>query len=438
MIPSGKGFPPEARPSFRTIYITASDAKRRHGHLEAGYHRLWAGIDFDISRCVMNDNSLRANWPVPAPAPELRRPDRFESYESVQRLARKRLPRSLFSELANGAGRGITQRENMRAFDEITFRPRAAVFNDARDLRATVLGTPVSMPVLVDPIGGLRLFHPSGGPGVARAAEAAGTICAVSMAVGHSVSEMRAASRGPLWQQLYMIQGREAAERIMDEAQRAGYVALVVTVDTAIRTRRQSAMRINVQNILEFAPELLVRPRWTLGFLRDGMQLAVPNSVLAPSNATPRYTATWEDFAWIRQQWRGPLVVKGIVSADDARRSVDIGAQAIVVSNHGGITFDGSPATLRKLPEVLKAVPGNIEVFLDSGVRQGTDVVKAIALGARAVLIGRPYAMALAADGERGVRYVLEQFRYETDRTLGLLGCPSIAQLDRSYIETPG
>jgi isopentenyl diphosphate isomerase/L-lactate dehydrogenase-like FMN-dependent dehydrogenase len=382
----------------------------------------------------MTTDHLRADWPTPtSDTDEPRKRDRFENYESVVRLAQRRLPRSLFMELANGAGRGVTQRENVRAFDDIMFRPRAAVFNEVRDLRATVLGTPISMPVLVDPIGGLRLFHPSGGPAVARAADNAGTICAVSMAVGHSVSEIRAASKGLLWQQLYMIQGREAAEKIIEEAQQAGYSALVVTVDTAIRSRRQSAMRINLQNILEFAPELLVRPRWTLGFLRDGMQLAVPNSILA--NSTPRYTATWEDFAWIRKQWRGPLVVKGITNFDDARRSLDVGAQAVIVSNHGGIALDGSPAAIRKLPEVLQAVGDSAEVLLDSGVRQGTDVVKAIALGARAVLIGRPYAMALAACGERGVRRMLELFRYETDRTLGLLGCPSIKSLDRSYLQ---
>lgn len=381
----------------------------------------------------VDTKGLRADWPSPTPIPELRKREQFESYEEVQQLARRRLPRSLFSELANGASRGISQRENIRAFDDILFRPRAAVYNDRRDLAVTVLGTPVSMPVLIDPIGGLRLFNPSGGPAVARAAEGAGTICAVSMAVGHSVAEMRKASRGPLWQQLYMLGGREVAEKLIDDAQNAGYRALVVTVDTPIRARRQSAMRINLQNILEFGPELLVRPRWTWGFLRDGMGLAVPNSILG--NPSPRYTATWEDFAWIRTQWRGPLVVKGITNSEDARRSLDIGAQAVIVSNHGGIALDGHPSTLSRLPEVIQAVAGRAEVLLDSGVRQGTDVIKAIALGARAVLIGRPYAMALAASGETGVRHMLELFRYETDRTLGLIGCPSIASLDRSYLQ---
>jgi isopentenyl diphosphate isomerase/L-lactate dehydrogenase-like FMN-dependent dehydrogenase len=257
------------------------------------------------------------------------------------------------------------------------------------------------------------------------------------MVVGHKISEVRAAATGPLWQQLYMLQGREAAERTIDEAQRAGYSALVVTVDTAVRARRRSAMRINAKNILEFGPELIVRPGWTARFVRDGMQLAVPNTVLAPANAFPRYTATWDDFAWIREQWRGPMVVKGIVNADDARRSVDVGASAIIVSNHGGLTLDGAPATLRKLPEVLQAVGSSTEVMLDGGVRQGTDVVKAVALGARAVLIGRPYAMALAAAGETGVRHMLEILRYEIDRTLGLLGCPSIAVLDQSYLQLP-
>jgi isopentenyl diphosphate isomerase/L-lactate dehydrogenase-like FMN-dependent dehydrogenase len=384
----------------------------------------------------MNANVLRSDWPAPTPSPEPRKRDRFDSFEDVQRLARRRLPRSLFVELATGGGRGITLRENMRAFDDIMFRPRAAVFQERRDLRVSVLGTPISMPVLIDPIGGLRLFHPSGGPAVARAAGNAGTICAVSMVVGHTISEVTAAATGPLWQQLYMLQGREAAERTIDEAQRAGYTALVVTVDTAVRARRRSAMRINVQNMLEFGPELIVRPAWTARFIRDGMQLAVPNAVLAAANAFPRYTATWDDFAWIREQWRGPLVVKGIMSADDARRSLDVGASAIIVSNHGGLTLDGAPATLRKLPEVLQAVGGSAaEVLLDGGVRQGTDVVKAIALGAKAVLIGRPYAMALAAAGETGVRHMLEVLRYEIERTLALLGCPSIAVLDQSYLQ---
>ena len=187
--------------------------------------------------------------------------------------------------------------------------------------------------------------------------------------------------------------------------------------------------------MLEFGAELVVRPGWTARFIRDGMRLAVPNTVMAPANAFPRYTATWDDFAWIRQQWRGPLVVKGIISADDARRSVDVGASAIIVSNHGGLTLDGAPATLRKLPEVLQAVGGAAEVLIDGGVRQGTDVVKAVALGARAVLIGRPYAMALAVAGETGVRHMLETLRYEIERTLALLGCPSIAALDQSHLQ---
>ncbi|MET0659249.1 MAG: alpha-hydroxy acid oxidase [Steroidobacteraceae bacterium] len=380
---------------------------------------------------------LRADWPTPSPSIEMKPSLQFDTFEESVRLAGRRLPRSIFHEVSNGAARGITQRENINAFEELAFRPLAAKWHEPRDLSVCVLGTPMSMPVLIDPIGGLRIVHPRGGVAVAKAAGDAGVICALSNVVGHSIGTIAATATGPIWQQLYMMHGRAAAERTIEEARQAGCAALAVTVDMAVQPRRRTHMRISLDNLRRYAPELMMRPRWTLSFLRDGTQLKLPAATPSNGVLSPRYTVVWEDFTWIRQQWNGPLVIKGIINADDARRALDAGASAIIVSNHGGLGLDGVRATLRALPEVVEAVDGRAEVLIDGGIRRGSDVVKAIALGARAVLIGRPYVMGLAIAGEAGVRRVLENFRYEIDHALGLLGCPSISAVDRSYLDLP-
>lgn len=374
------------------------------------------------------------------PPPQLRRRDRFENYDQALRIARRRVPRSIFTEVAGGPDRSVTARGNVAAFDEVMFRPRAAVATVGRDLSTTVLGTPVSMPLLVAPVGGLRIMHPDGALAACRAGGGARTITAVSMSGGHSVEEVARAADGPLWQQIYMSRGRERAETVIAQAREQGYSALVVTVDSAVPGKRRPALRINLRNAVEFAPELVVRPGWTWRFVRDGLQLrAINDAVGTPPvpDAKPKMIAEWKDFGWIREAWNGPLVVKGILTPEDARRAVDVGADAVVVSNHGGLTLDGALPALRALPGVLKAIGDSAEVLLDGGVRQGTDVVKAVAMGARAVLIGRPYIMGLAIAGEAGVRHVLENFRYEIDRTLGLLGTQSLKDLDSSLVNVP-
>jgi isopentenyl diphosphate isomerase/L-lactate dehydrogenase-like FMN-dependent dehydrogenase len=337
-----------------------------------------------------------------------------------------------------GIDREISLRNNCAAFDEIGFRPRAAVPSSTREQSTTVLGTPVSMPVLLAPVGALRLVHPDGVLAAARAASAAGTICVRSMVAGHSATETADSATGPLWQQLYLHQGRPSAEQLIAEAKQRGYRALVVTVDSAAeRSRYSEPMHLSLKNAVRYTPELIQRPRWSARFIRDGMRLNVVNDVKGFGERSKIKIASWDDFGWIREAWQGPLVIKGIVTGEDALRALDVGADALVVSNHGAFMLDCAPATVRALPEVLEAVNGAAEVLLDSGVRLGSDVVKAVAMGARAVLVGRPFVMGLAVAGEAGVRHMIELFRYEIDRTLGMMGCPSLTALDGTYVQVP-
>lgn len=281
-----------------------------------------------------------------------------------------------------------------------------------------------------------------------------GTAIGVSTLSYYPIEQVAAASTGPVWYQLYFAGGRAGAEIAIERAKAANCRALIVTVDLAAAAGRERSLRggvipqrVTIKNALSYAPELLVRPRWLYDFARDGLRLDVPNvrvdrdgpplSAAAASKSMRQNAPTWADFAWIREQWPGPIIIKGILSRDDARRAVDVGADAIVVSNHGGNALDGTPATLGVLPRVVDAVGADVEVLVDGGFRRGIDVVKAIALGARAVLIGRAYIWGLAAGGSAGVERVLAQFRDGIDRTLALLGCPSVSALDRSYVDVP-
>lgn len=265
---------------------------------------------------------------------------------------------------------------------------------------------------------------------------------------------MKAASSGPVFYQLYLLGGREAAESAIERARKAGFSALVVTVDTPVAGLRERDSRNGMKELLggsalakiPFLPQLLAHPGWLIRFFLDGGLPSLPNIVtkagpmplLDVGAALADSAVTWEDFRWIGDAWRGPIVVKGILTGDDARRAVDEGAVAVVVSNHGGRQLDYAPASLRALPEVAAAVAGQAEVLMDGGVRRGSDIVKAICLGARAVLIGRAYAYGLAAAGEAGVARALQILSADVERTLRLLGCASIAALDRSYLELSG
>jgi len=369
-------------------------------------------------------------------------------------LARRRLPRAVFDYLDGGAEAEVTLRENCRAFEDVTFRPRHAVAVTNCDLRTRVLGFDISFPALLAPVGYSRLMHPDGEAGAARAAGAAGTGYILSTISGHALEDVKAASSGPVCYQLYLLGGREASEGAIERARHAGFSALVVTIDTAVAGMRERDLRNGVKELLgsnpfakiPFLPQVLVRPGWLASFLLDGGLPRLPNVVipgqgpmtlLDVSAALARAAVTWEDLQWIRNLWPGPIVIKGVLTGDDARRAIDAGAAAVVVSNHGGRQLDGVPASLRVLPEVVNAVNGQAEVLMDGGIRRGTDIAKALSLGARAVLCGRAYAYGLAAAGQAGVARALEILRTDLERTLKLLGCSSVAALDRSYVNVP-
>lgn len=369
-------------------------------------------------------------------------------------LAKQRLPRPVFDYLDGGADGEVTLRENVRVFDDVTFRPRYAVPLSSCDLRTRVLGFDVSFPALLAPVGYSRLMHPDGEAGASRAAGKAGTAYILSTISGHRVEDVKAASSGPVCFQLYLIGGREASEAVIERARVAGCAALVVTIDTPVAGLRERDFRNGMKELMgssvlakiPFLPQMLARPGWIAGYLLDGGLSKLPNVVLPGTGpmelvdvgaALARSAVTWEDLKWIRKQWPGLLVIKGLLTGDDARRAVDEGAGAVVVSNHGGRQLDGVSPSLRALPEVVAAVSGRAEVLMDGGIRRGSDIVKAICLGAKAVLCGRAYAYGLAAAGEAGVTRALEILRADVDRTLKLLGVTSIAALDRSYVEVP-
>jgi isopentenyl diphosphate isomerase/L-lactate dehydrogenase-like FMN-dependent dehydrogenase len=374
------------------------------------------------------------------------------NYEDAEHFGRRRMPRSIVQLVEGGTGEGLTLRSNEAAFRELMFRPRVGVTVGRPDLSTSVVGFPVSMPVLTAPTGNVRVMHRDGEVGVARAAGEAGTIAVFSSMMGYPIEAVAAASAGTVFYQLYFVGGRKNAEVMIDRAQRAGCGALVITIDQAAwaqrernaRARVDSPMKINLRNALRFAPQLVPRPAWLLDFMRDGMRIETPMWLTPEGAPTPMWeaaasmlqeTPAWEDLEWIRRQWNGPVIVKGILTGDDARRAVDAGADAVVVSNHGGNTIDGARPSMHALPEVVAAVGDRIEVLVDSGVRRGTDVARALALGARAVLVGRPYVWALGAAGGSGVSRILEVFRDQLEKTLILLGCPSVTGLDESYLD---
>jgi len=379
---------------------------------------------------------------------------RVVSIEDFRPIARRRVPKAVFDYLDGGAEGEVTLRENCRAFEDITFRPRHAVALENCDLGVRVLGLDLSLPFLLAPVGYSRVMHPGGEVVAARAAGAAGTAYILSTISGHKLEDVRAGSKGPVLYQLYLMGGREAAEGAIERARLAGFSALVVTIDTAVSGIRERDLRNGMKELIvggllakiPFLPHVLGHPRWLVSFLWDGGLPGLPNVVVPGQGpmglvdigaALARAAVTWADLRWIRDCWRGPIVVKGILTGDDARHALDQGAAAVVVSNHGGRQLDCVPASLRALPEVVNAVNGQAEVWMDGGIRRGTDIVKAICLGARAVLCGRAYAYGLAAAGEAGVVRAIEILRADLERTLRLLGCPSIAALDRSYVNVP-
>ncbi len=374
--------------------------------------------------------------------------------EDLRRLARRRLPRAVFDYMDGGAGDEVTLRENCRAYQEVILRPRHAVALQNCDLRARVLGHDISFPAILAPVGYSRLMHPEGELAAARAAGEFGTAFILSTVSGHKLENVKAASTGPVWYQLYMMGGREVAEAAIERARVAGYSALVITIDTAIAGMRERDVRNGVKELLggsllakiPFVPDVLMHPRWLAAFLLDGGVPRLENVVTPGVGPMPmmdvaaalaRAVVTWEDLRWLRKLWPGPLVVKGVLTGEDARRAIDGGADGIVVSNHGGRQLDTVSASLRALPEVVAAVNGQAEVLMDGGVRRGSDIVKAICMGARAALVGRAYAYGLGAAGYPGVVRAMEILRADVGRVLRLMGSESMAELNPSLVDVP-
>src|SRR3954469_11549752 len=381
---------------------------------------------------------------------------RVVNIKDLRRLARARLPDAVFDYLDGAADDEITLKDSERAMREVYLKPRFAVATPACDLSVTVLGQKLALPFLLGPIGYSRLMHPRGELAASKAAGLNGTGYILSTMSGHTIEDVKAQSEGPKFYQLYLAGGRGAAEAAIARAKAAGYQGLFVTIDTPVAGNRErdvcngmkALMGKNPFAKIPYLPDILMHPRWLAGFMADGMTRPFPNIVVPGSGplaaidvaaALESAQVSWTDLKWIRELWNGPIVMKGVMTVEDAKRSVDAGAQGIVVSTHAGRQLDGVAGSLRVLPGILDAVGGQLEVLFDGGIRRGSDMVKALAMGAKAVLLGRGYAYGMAAAGDAGIERAIEIFRADIIRTLKLLGCPSIAALDSSYIATrPG
>lgn len=367
----------------------------------------------------------------------------FESVAEAQRRAQRYLPPSVYAALVAGSERGRTPQDNMDAFAEIQFAPHVAGHQAQRDLSTTVLGIPISLPVLISPTG-VQAVHPDGEVAVARAAAARGTIMGLSSFASKPVEAVAAANENTFFQ-MYWTGSREAMVQRMERARAAGAKGLISTTDWSFSIGRdwgspQIPERMSFGAMVTFAPEGIRRPRWLLKWVRAGLpDLTAPN-LQPPGGKAPTFFGaygewmqtpppSWEDIAWLRKEWGGPFILKGVTRVDDAKRAVDAGVDAISVSNHGGNNLDTTPAVIRCLPAVVEAVGDQVEVLLDGGVRRGGDVAKALALGARAVMIGRAYLWGLAANGQTGVENVLDLLRMGLDSAVLGLGHSSIHEL---------
>jgi heme/flavin dehydrogenase (mycofactocin system) len=377
----------------------------------------------------------------------------FETVAIAQRRAKRRLPKSVYGALIAGSERGVTYRDNMDAFSELQFAPKVAGHRPERALGTSVMGIPISLPVIISPTG-VQAVHPDGEVAVARAAANRGTIMGLSSFASKPVEEV-AAANGNTFFQVYWSGSREAMVHRLDRARAAGAKGLIATLDWSFSHGRDWGSpwipeKLTLQAAMRFAPQALMRPPWLIDFLRTLRvpDLTTPN--LAPADGGPPPTffgaygewmttppATWEDIAWLREQWGGPFMLKGVSRIDDARRAVDAGVTAISVSNHGGNNLDTTPAAIRLLPGIAEAVGDQVEVLMDGGIRRGSDVAKALALGARAVMIGRAYLWGLAANGQAGVENVLDVLRGGLDSAVLGLGHASIDELGPADLHIP-
>jgi isopentenyl diphosphate isomerase/L-lactate dehydrogenase-like FMN-dependent dehydrogenase len=377
--------------------------------------------------------------------------DQAVSVSDVRHLARRRLPRMIFDLIDGGAEDEVTMRANEAAFSEIVFRPRTMVDVSHRTLATSVAGMPVATPLVLAPAAGTRVVHPEAERAVARAAGDRQVPYVVTARASFTIEELAEVSRGPLWFGVEVIPDVDLMKSLLQRAYVADYSALVFMVDAPVagsleRSLRRAAIpaKYTLRNVLDAA----LKPRWGIGFVRTAHLIAArnlgetevqrrfpPRPVVPGQALSSGPKRTWDDLARVRDAWDRPLIVKGILSPSDAVRCVDMGADAIVVSNHGGRLLDGAPATISVLEEIVQAVGGRADVLLDGGVRRGSDVAKALALGATACLVARPYHYGLAAAGEPGVGRVIDILVAELDRTLAFLGCTSVGELDPSRVE---
>ena len=376
----------------------------------------------------------------------------FETVAEAQRRAKRRLPASVYGALVAGSEKGLTADDNIAAFSELGFAPHVVGLSGRRDQATTIMGQAISLPVLISPTG-VQAVHPDGEVAVARAAAARGTAMGLSSFASKPIEEVTAANPRTFFQ-MYWAGTREEIKGRIERARAAGAVGMIATLDWSFSKGRDWGSpsipeRMDLKAMLHFAPEVLRRPRWLMDFARSGQipDLTVPNMAL-PGEPAPTFFGvyakwmqtpppTWDDVSWLRKEWNGPFMLKGVMRVDDAKRAVDAGVTAISVSNHGGNNLDGTPATIRALPTIAEAVGDRIEILLDGGVRRGSDVVKALALGAKAVMIGRAYLWGLAANGQSGVENVLDVLQGGIDSALLGLGRSSIHELSADDLLVP-
>ncbi len=368
-------------------------------------------------------------------------------------LAQRRLPQMVFDYIDSGADREQTLSQNCAAYNEILFRPRCAVATPSCDLNISIIDQQFKLPFLLAPVGSSRMFYPQGEIVAANQAGLAGTGYTLSTLSGCRLEEVKQATNFPAWYQLYLLGGRDVALKTIARAKAAGFSAIVVTIDTPISGLRERDVRNgtkellsrNLFSMLPYIPQMLVKPCWLTQWLADGGLMSFPNVEL--ENGPMGYTeigpaleesvVTWDDLQWIREAWGGNIIVKGVHIGDDARKAIQLGVDAIVVSNHGARQLDSVAPTIRVLPEIVDAVNGQVDVLLDGGIRRGGDVVKALCLGASGVLIGRAYAYGLAAAGGPGVARTIEILKTDIIRTMKLLGCDSVKKLNPSFVSIP-
>lgn len=376
----------------------------------------------------------------------------MESVAEAQRRAKKRLPRSVYSALLAGHDRGRTYASNMEAFAQLGLAPRVADLPAQRALSTAVMGESISMPVILSPTG-VQAVHPDGEVAVARAGAARGLAVGLSSFASKSIEEVTSVN-SQVFFQLYWMDSREAMTELMSRAKAAGARGLIVTLDWSFSYGRDWGSpvipeSVNWKAAFRFAPEAILRPQWLWSFARrkEIPDLKTPNMALGGEPAPTFFGAyarwmqtqppTWSDIAWLISTWDGPVMLKGICRVDDARRAVEVGATAISVSNHGGNNLDTTPAAIRCLPAIVDSVGDDIEVVLDGGIRRGSDIVKALALGARAVMIGRAYLWGLASNGQAGVENVLDILRMGIDSTMFGIGCRSVHDLRPTDVVVP-